>query len=142
LDGAGLAVAALEPAWWWLPGALDVHVPAELDTQDVFGFGEDDLLRIADAVGARSLNAVDVFGGRWGIDEAAEAFAGLCDRAARHGLLVHLEFLPWSRVPDVATAWEVVRRADRPNGGIAGDAWHWFRGGGEQEALRAGPGAR
>ena len=33
------------------------------------------------------------------IDDAAAAFAGLCDRAAEHGLLVHIEFLPWSRIP-------------------------------------------
>ena len=35
----------------------------------------------------------------------AAAFAGLCDRAAEHGLLVHLEWLAWSKIPDLATAW-------------------------------------
>ncbi len=85
------------------------------------------MFAIADALGARSLNAVDVFGGDWTVDDAAEAFAGLCDRAAEHDLLVHVEFLPWSRIADLATAWEIVRRADRPNGGVALDAWHWFR---------------
>ena len=93
----------------------------------IFRFGEPELFAVADAVGARSLNAVDVFGGPWSLDEAAAAFAGLCDRAAEHGLLVHLEFLPWSRIPDLATAWQVVDAADRPNGGIMLDAWHYFR---------------
>ena len=135
-----LVVGELDPAWWWLPGAADVHIPAEVDTQRVFQHGEDAMFRIAAAVGARSLNAVDVFGGPWDVDDAAAAFATLCDRAAEHGLLVHLEFLPWSKVPDVATAWEIVRRADRPNGGIAVDAWHFFRGKPDFDALRAVPG--
>src|SRR5262249_30773651 len=86
-----------------------------------------EMFAIADALGARSINAADVLGGSWSVDDAADAFAGLCDRAAEHGLLVHLEFLPWSRIPDLATAWEVVRGADRANGGVAIDAWHWFR---------------
>ena len=125
----GLSVAELDPAWWWLPGASDVRIPPELDEERIFGFGERELFGVADAVGARSLNAVDVFGGTWSLDEAAAAFAGLCDRAAEHGLLVHLEFLPWSWIPDLATAWEVVRAADRPNGGLMLDAWHYFRSG-------------
>ena len=138
----GLDVAELDLAWWWLPGASDVHVPAALDTEELFAYDERELLRIADAVGARSLNAIDVFGGAWTLDEAAAAFAGLCDRAAEHGLLVHIEFLPWSRIPDVTAAWEIVRLADRPNGGVLVDAWHQFRSGGNDATLRAVPGDR
>ena len=141
LAAHGLVVAELDVAWWWLPGA-DVSIPAEADPVGVFGFGEDDMFRLADAVGARSLNAVDVFGGDWGLDDAAESFAQLCDRAAEHGLVVHLEFLPWSKIPDAAAAWEVVRRADRPNGGICVDAWHFFRGPADLEVLRGVPGDR
>jgi sugar phosphate isomerase/epimerase len=127
LDDHGLAVAELDPAWWWTPGDVDVASLVAIDTMDVFRFGETEMFAIADALGARSINAADVLGGTWGLDDAAAAFAGLCDRAAEHGLLVHLEFLPWSRIPDLATVWEVVRRADRLNGGVAVDAWHWFR---------------
>jgi len=137
----GLAVAELDPAWWWLPGASEVHIPPELDGERIFGFGEDELFAIAEGVGAHSLNAVDVFGGTWSLDEAAAAFAALCDRAAEHGLVVHLEFLPWSRIPDLATAWQVVRAADRPNGGIMVDAWHYFRSRPDGDLLRSIPGA-
>jgi sugar phosphate isomerase/epimerase len=137
----GLVVAELDPSWWWLPGASDVHIPRELDQERIFAFGERELFAVADALEARSLNAVDVFGGSWSLDEAATAFAGLCERAAEHGLLVHLEFLPWSRIPDLATAWQVVRAAGRPNGGIMLDAWHYFRSKPDGELLRAIPGA-
>ncbi|MBV8236702.1 MAG: sugar phosphate isomerase/epimerase [Acidimicrobiia bacterium] len=140
----GLRVAELDPMWSWLPGAADAGrtVRPEDDTEAVFRYSEEDLFGIGDALGARSVNAVDVFGGSWGVDDAAEAFAALCDRAAGHGLLVHLEFLPWSRVPDLATATDVVRRADRPNGGITVDAWHFFRSGASLDALRQVPGPR
>ena len=124
LDDHGLAVAELDPAWWWLPGAADIHIDPRHDSEDVFRFGEAELFAVADAVGGRSVNAVDVFGGTWDVDDAAEAFAGLCARAAEHGLLVHLEWLPWSRIPDLATALDIVRQAGAPNGGINVDAWH------------------
>ncbi len=136
----GLFVAELDPAWWWLPGASEIHIPPEHDQQQIFRFGEAELFALAEGIGARSLNAVDVFGGSWSLNDAAEAFAGLCDRAAEHGLLVHLEFLPWSRIPDLATAWQVVRTADRPNGGLMLDAWHYFRSSPDRELLRAVPG--
>jgi sugar phosphate isomerase/epimerase len=138
----GLTIAEIDPAWWWLPGASDVHIPDEFDTMQVFRYGEKELFSIAEAVGARSLNATDVFGGPWNADDAADAFAALCDRADEHGLLVHLEGLPWSQIPDVRSAWEVVRRAERANGGIVVDAWHFFRAGADYEALRAVPGDR
>jgi len=138
----GVQVGEVDPAWWWLPGAeATAHaIPAEFDTEEVFRFGERELFAVADAVGARSLNAVDVFGGDWDVDEAIEAFGGLCDRAAEHGLVIHLEALPWSKIPDVGAAWEVVGSAARSNGGIAVDAWHFFRAGADHQALRTVPG--
>jgi sugar phosphate isomerase/epimerase len=141
LDDHGLSVGELDPAWWWLPGASDIHIPPEHDHERIFRYTEPELFAVADAVGGRSLNAVDVFGGSWSFDEAAAAFAGLCDRAADHGLLVHLEFLPWSRIPDLATAWGVVGAADRPNGGLMLDAWHYFRSDPDGELLRSVPGS-
>ena len=136
----GLAVTELDGAWSWLPGAADIEISGALARETFFQYREEDLFRLADAVGARSINAVDVFGGDWGIDDAAEAFASLCDRAAEHNLFVHLEFLPWSRIPDISTAWAVVRAAHRPNGGIAVDSWHFFRSVPDWDALAGIPG--
>jgi sugar phosphate isomerase/epimerase len=127
LDDHGLVVAELDPAWWWTPGAGSFSIPPELDPVDVFRFGEAELFRIAEVVGARSVNAADVIGGDWGLEEAAAAFAGLCDRASEHGLLVHLEWLAWSRISDLASALEVVTLADRRNGGLNIDTWHCAR---------------
>jgi sugar phosphate isomerase/epimerase len=137
----GLAVGELDPAWWWLPGASDIRIPPEHDQERIFHYTEQELFAVAVAVGARSINAVDVFGGAWSLDDAAAAYARLCERAGEHGLLVHLEFLPWSRIPDLDTAWQVVAAADRPNGGLMLDAWHYFRGRPDGALLRSIPGA-
>jgi sugar phosphate isomerase/epimerase len=73
------------------------------------------------------------------VEEGAAAFAALCDRAAEHGLLVHLEWLAWSKVPDLATARAIVEGADRANGGLNVDMWHCARAGTSADALRALP---
>jgi sugar phosphate isomerase/epimerase len=136
----GLVLAELDLAWWWLPGASDIKIAPELDSEEVFRFGEAELFAMADALGARSINAVDVFGGSWDIDGAAEAFAGLCVRAAEHNLLVHIEWLSWSRIPDLATAFRIVELADRPNGGLTIDTWHLVRSEVTVDELRQVPG--
>jgi sugar phosphate isomerase/epimerase len=136
----GLAVGEVDPAWWWPPGAAGVALAPEIDTEDVFCFGEPELLAVADAVGARSINAVDVFGTCRDLDELTAAFAGLCRRAAEHGLLVHLEWLSWSKIPDLATALHIVQSAGEPNGGLNIDAWHFVRTGSSLDELRAVPG--
>lgn len=61
-------------------------------------------------------------------DQITEAFAGLCDRVGED-LTVALEFMPYSGVPDLATAWQVLRDAGRPNAALIVDVWHWARAG-------------
>lgn len=143
LDDAGLAVAEVDPAWWWLPGAAETgaSIPERYDAQDVFGFAPDELFRIAEVIGARSVNAVDVFGGDWDLDDAVSACAELCAQAAEHGLIVHVEFLPWSKIPDLATAAHIARSVARADCGILVDSWHFTRSNGDLDELRALPGA-
>jgi sugar phosphate isomerase/epimerase len=138
----GLRVAELDPVWWWTPGAASFSIPPELDPIDVFCFGEAELFRIAEVLGARSVNAADVLGGDWEVVDAAASFAALCDRAAEYGLLVHLEWLAWSRIPDLTTALEIVMLADRPNGGLNIDTWHCARTDTDAADLLAVPGDR
>jgi sugar phosphate isomerase/epimerase len=130
----GLAIAELDCLGRWLPAG-----PSD---PPLFGHDAEVLLPIADAVGARSLNALELYGRRVPVEVAAEAFAGLCDRAAEHGLLVHLEFLPWSGIPDITAAWEIVRLAGRANGGLMLDAWHHIRSRQGLDAVAAVPADR
>jgi sugar phosphate isomerase/epimerase len=74
------------------------------------------------------------------LDQAAQALAEVCDRIADHGLRAAIEFLPeMTNIPDAAVAWEIARRADRPNAGLCVDSWHHFRGANAPELLRQVP---
>jgi sugar phosphate isomerase/epimerase len=99
------------------------------------------LFAAADALGVRQLN---VGCGEFpeevaAVDVLAERFAALCERAKAHDLTVAIEFLPWSGIPDVATACEVVSRAGAENGGVLLDTWHFFRGAADFDVLSAVP---
>jgi sugar phosphate isomerase/epimerase len=96
--------------------------------------------QVAGSLGARSVTVVEFYGVPAAVDTAAAGFSDVCDRAADHGLLAHLEFLPWGGIPDLRTAWEIVRRADRANGGLLIDSWHLFRSGSTLAELAAVPG--
>lgn len=119
----GLCIAELDPLLNWVPGHV-FPTDAGMGVVD-----EDTFYRIHDALGARSLNVVWALPERLPEELLVEAFARLCDRAARHGLLAHIEFLPWAQIDTIETALRIVRLADRPNGGVMFDSWHHFRGG-------------
>ncbi|WTW92706.1 sugar phosphate isomerase/epimerase [Streptomycetaceae bacterium NBC_01309] len=131
LDDNGLTIGELDAVTDWLPKApvQGADAAADADTA-AFAVPADVFWGMAEALGARSLNVVEIAGAAVETERAAEAFAELCDRAAGYGLLVHLEFLPWSGIPDIRAAAEIVGLADRPNGGILLDTWHLHRSGG------------
>ena len=132
IDDHGLAVADVEPLLAWLPGE-----------EPLPGFpGEAALYAIADGLGARSINVVQGVGTTVDVDRAAEALAGVCDRAREHDLLVTLEYLPWSGIPDAATAFAIVERSGRANAALLFDTWHTFRGPTDAGQLEKIPGAR
>lgn len=54
-----------------------------------------------------------------------QAFKELCIRAKE--LVIGLEFMPYSGVPDLASAWNIVKEADCDNGMLILDTWHWAR---------------
>ena len=70
------------------------------------------------------------------VTEAGRAYGSLCDRAADHGLVVGLEFLPFTDIVSVHDALAIVEAADRPNGGICVDIWHHQRGEPDLDAIR------
>lgn len=95
---------------------------------------------MADALGAYGVNAMLHSRDVLSEDAAAEAFAGICDRAAEHGLAVHLEFSRARTPADIKSALRVVEAAGRSNGGLMVDAWHVHWGPGEFADLRSVPG--
>lgn len=115
-----LLIAELDPLMSWLPG-VDPGTGR-------FATSEDECYAIAESIGARSINCVVFSPTPVPQDVLVGSFAALCDRAADHGLLIHLEFMPWTQIATVLDALAIVRAADRPNGGIMFDTWHHFRG--------------
>jgi sugar phosphate isomerase/epimerase len=94
--------------------------------------------RMADEFGCRYLQVIGPADAP--VDEAAAAFGSLCDRAADHGLVVGLEFLPFTDIVSVRDARAIVEAAGRDNGGICVDVWHHVRGANDLAAIAALPG--
>ena len=119
LDDHDMAVAEVDGRMSWLPG-------------DTRGPTADDFIAAAASLGARSVTVLEWRGRRIGdlipFEIAADSFAAVCDRAADHNLLAHIEYFPLSGIPDLRTAYEVARRAERANGGVMLDCWHHLRG--------------
>ena len=121
---------------------MNWHPATEPSRSRFARFSMDEALRMSEALGAVSMTAIASSTSAASVDELIELFGTLCDRAADIGALVHLEFIPMTAIADVATAWTIVREADRPNGGILFDTWHFFRGSADFDDLEAVPGDR
>ncbi len=114
----------------------DIELPA--DASDAARAAEATLQTMVEVFAPHHMNVGDLQAPGEGapMEVVAERFAGICDRAAERGTRVALEFLPWTRLGDLATALEVVHTAGRANGGVLIDAWHYFRGRPDPELLR------
>lgn len=127
LRDAGMAVAGFEFLTGWDGDSTAASA------------SEEQLWRMADAFGP-ALISVGAAAGSGNIGQLGESFAGLVERSAAHGLQVGLEIVPWSRVPDLHIAGEVLDLV--PAAGLVIDSWHVFRGGIDLAALALLPAHR
>ena len=109
----GFPAPEIEPLKGWDSGARD-------DESAVFA--------LADAFGSRQVTTIQL------VDDVpddllAERFAGLCARAAGHGLTVGFEPRAFSPVSTPAAAAALVAGSGAPNAGIVLDAYHVHRAG-------------
>lgn len=72
----------------------------------------------------------------------ADRLGGLGELAARYGLTAVLEFFPWTVVPDLATAAQVVEATGRADVGILVDTLHFDRSGSTLDQLARVPASR
>jgi sugar phosphate isomerase/epimerase len=119
LKDRGLHVAEIEGTPHWLSDA------AEPDSRI---FGVDEIIDLSVALEADGFVVYHDNRPGGSTETFSRDFAAVCDRAARHGLAVAIEFLPWSRIPTFADAVTIVEGAGRPNGRIVFDAWHHSHG--------------
>jgi sugar phosphate isomerase/epimerase len=127
--GHGLGLAEVETvSGWWAP-----HGPAADECRMI----EQLAYELADAAGVRYLQAIGPH--ECSVEQAAQGFAELCDRAAEHGLKVGIEWLPYTNIASAADAQRIVEGANRPNGGYCTDIWHHVRGANDLDLLRQLP---
>jgi sugar phosphate isomerase/epimerase len=109
-----VVLAEIDGAPWW-PGGDSGTIRAQ-----------DDVLRVGERFGVRLLNAPmpTIEDDNPTDADLAAALGRLADRAATGGMLVGLEFLPWTPVRDVLHASAIVTLAARPNLGVTLDLWH------------------
>jgi sugar phosphate isomerase/epimerase len=129
-DDLGLDVRGLEAVLHWETGPDDAatEMREHLDT--------------AAALGATFVQAVLLTPPLPPMAQVAESFAALCEEAKAFDVSVPIEFVPWTAIPDLATAWEIVETSGAENGGICLDMLHWHRqpGGPNPELLARIPG--
>lgn len=146
-EAAGVRLVAMDPLVSWLPDrqpprgkAVDPRRRALM--RDLAGMDMDHVFDLAVGLGCASVSAIEPFGIPVSVEEGADAFASACDRAADRGLVVQLEAMPFSGVPNLSTALSIVQLADRDNGGLVLDTWHLFRSGGNASLVAALPADR
>ncbi|MFT3864285.1 MAG: sugar phosphate isomerase/epimerase [Solirubrobacterales bacterium] len=140
-EDAGVRVAVIDPLARWLP---TWRSPGELPADDPAhgNLEPDEVFAMAVAFGADLISVLALYDPPVPVELGGPAFAELCDRAAEHGLRLQLEFIPGTGIHDLAAAWDIVQAADRPNGGILLDTWHFFRSDSSFELLGALPADR
>ena len=131
---AGLEIV-LDPVMNWYGGA------PRADSRFA-RFPLDESMAVAEALQVVSITLIGQATSDLPLEEVAGPFGAVCDRAAGLGAQVHLEFIPMTVIPDLASAWTIVQGADRPNGGILFDTWHFYRGDPDFAVLEGVPGER
>jgi sugar phosphate isomerase/epimerase len=136
LDDHGLVLTDVDGCTDWVPvgeggpvGPMSKVTPRQ------------DFFEACAALGGSTVVAVHP-GGAFVRDREVDGFATLCDDAAAFELRVALEFVCFTPIGDVATAWDVVAASGRANAGLVVDTCHHLRTTADNEALRAVPADR
>lgn len=127
LDRHGIVIADVEVArGWWATEGAERDAARELEAL---------AFEMADHFGVRYLQAIGPYD--CSEEQAIEGFGRLCDEAAEHGLLVGIEWLPFTNIATAADAQRIVRAVDRPNAGYCIDIWHHVRGANDIDLVTA-----
>lgn len=54
-----------------------------------------------------------------------EALSALCTRAGH--IIIAVEYMPYSGIPDIPTAWAIIEATGKKNAHLLVDTWHWAR---------------
>ena len=62
---------------------------------------------------------------KYSVEHDAKKLAELCRRAGKY--TIGVEPMPYSGIPDVRTAWAIVKGSGAENAKLILDSWHWIR---------------
>lgn len=132
-EEAGVRIAVLDPLARWLPTWRPPD--AGLDDPGRGDFTAEQIFPMAEDLGVEAVTVLALYDPTVDPAVAGPLFAELCDQAADHGLRLQIEFIPGSGLHDLSAACAIVEAADRPNGGVLLDTWHFFRSASSFESL-------
>ncbi len=132
LEDNGVSISELDPLVNWTPH----EIPEDNFASGYARYTEYDFYRIADGLGARTINAIHTTDDPLDSSALADSLAALCERAAAHDLIVTVEPMPWSTIGNLETALDLVARCGQSNCGVNVDTWHLIRSGGSVADLR------
>jgi sugar phosphate isomerase/epimerase len=130
--GSGLAIRVLEAATAW---AGDDQSAAEAEIEQ--------LAAMVTATGATHVLTVTMEPQISDLPRAQDNLAKLTERLGSVGAKPCIEFLPWSAISNLTTAWELISPLPE-HVGLVLDTWHWQRqrGGPDVSVLTDIPGER
>jgi sugar phosphate isomerase/epimerase len=82
------------------------------------------LLAAAEALHAHHVKVGDFYHEKFSMSRLIESFAALCADAAKHGMKIGFEVMPFAMIDTLKDSLAMVRGAGAKNGGIAFDVWH------------------
>jgi sugar phosphate isomerase/epimerase len=133
LEDNNLRVSGIDPLFNWLPSSIN------LGGDDIISRCTratiDEIFHIAHIAGTDLINAPLGLATPESEQQIIDCFAALCERASKEKLRVSLEFMPFNKVSDLATAARIVTQAGFDNGGIMLDCWHHHRSGGTADDI-------
>lgn len=138
LAKAGVRVTVIDALTRELPGAPSPDEVPPIWRRN-WTYGLDDLIRMAQALEAPTINVTHFLGKPVEPQVMAEAIAALAARAERHELALSLEFMPGTSLATLASSARIVQLAGAANVGLMVDIWHLLRAGGDAADIRLLP---
>jgi 4-hydroxyphenylpyruvate dioxygenase len=122
----------------WLPQRYPSDAPGWIT--DMLDCTVEQALEVCATLGLKNIVALGYFEpGAFTQPEVVDYFGRFCDQAQATGVRVDLEFIPHFGIRTLTDAWNIVREANRSNGGILLDTWHFMRSNSDMSLLETIP---
>lgn len=134
VSDAGLRIDRIDPLTTWVPEWKAWNFGDEYNVQ--VSMEQSLFFELSEFLGCRYVSLNSMWkAGQYSIEQIAEYYRAVCERAQPYGLACDLEPIPMWGIPRLEDALEVLRLAGVANGGLVFDVTHFTRGGTPLEVL-------